>query len=465
MECSLRAARPRPARRAAGPRRRRADVVGGRDGRQGRGRASTSTSPGCRCARPAWSRSRSWSPSRRSGCCASSSPPSVDAVLAVCARWEVGATPIGDVTDDRRVRDPRRRPTLVGEMPVARARRRLPALRPRSRRSRPTADLPAAAARRSPPRTPAQTLLALLASPNIASRRPALRAVRRDRAVPHRAPPRAGRRRRAAAPGPRRPSRRLAVGDRRQRPPRRLRPSTAGRSRRCSSARPTWPASGAEPLGMTNCLNFGNPEKPHVAWQLTRVGRAASATPAGRSACRSSAATSRSTTRPRDGPIYPTPVIGMVGALPDARRAGRLGFQRPATRSPSSARSPRRCRGSELAQACAGRAPARDCPASRHRRRPLGRPARCATAVRAGVISSAHDIAEGGLAMALAECCLAGGIGASIGSTTGRAAAAEALFGEGPGGFVVSAPAVVLGELAREVPLHRSAPSAATRSC
>ena len=43
------------------------------------------------------------------------------------------------------------------------------------------------------------------------------------------------------------------------------------RSRSCSSARPTSPASAREPLGLTNCLNFGNPEKPHVAWQLTEA--------------------------------------------------------------------------------------------------------------------------------------------------------------------------------------------------
>ena len=65
-----RAARARPARRAAGPRRRRPDL-GGRARWRARARsASTSTSRACRCAKPAWSRSRSWSPSPRSGCCA-----------------------------------------------------------------------------------------------------------------------------------------------------------------------------------------------------------------------------------------------------------------------------------------------------------------------------------------------------------------------------------------------------------
>jgi phosphoribosylformylglycinamidine synthase len=57
---------------------------------------------------------------------------------------------------------------------------------------------------------------------------------------------------------------------------------------------------GAEPLGLTNCLNFGNPEKPSVAWQLDRSTQAL-ATFAGSSASRWSAATCRSTTRPSPG--------------------------------------------------------------------------------------------------------------------------------------------------------------------
>jgi phosphoribosylformylglycinamidine synthase len=85
--------------------------------------------------------------------------------------------------------------------------------------------------------------------------------------------------------------------------------------------------AGAEPLGTTNNLNFGNPEKPHIAWQLTEAVRGLG------DACRAlnapivggnvSLYNEGST-----GPIYPTPVIGMVGRLPDARRAGRLGFAR-----------------------------------------------------------------------------------------------------------------------------------------
>ncbi len=72
-------------------------------------------------------------------------------------------------------------------------------------------------------------------------------------------------------------------------------------------------------------------------------------------------------------------------------------------------------------------------------------------AVRAGLLTSAHDIAEGGVAVALAECCLAGLVGAEV-ELDGSI---EALFGEGPGGFLVSAPPGSLDALAGAAPLRR----------
>ncbi len=82
---------------------------------------------------------------------------------------------------------------------------------------------------------------------------------------------------------------------------------------------------GAEPLGLTNCLNFGNPEKPHIAWQLTRAVAGLG------DACRAFGVpvvggNVSLYNEGAEGPIYPTPVVGLVGELPDANRAGRLGF-------------------------------------------------------------------------------------------------------------------------------------------
>ena len=113
------------------------------------------------------------------------------------------------------------------------------------------------------------------------------------------------------------------------------------------------------------------------------------------------------------GPIYPTPVIGMVGRLPDARRAGRLGFAREGDAialagwdaAPSLA-------GGELAklwgEPLPDGLPATDLP----RARAVLEAVR--DAVRTGTLSSCHDVAEGGFLVALAECCMAGGVGAAL---------------------------------------------------
>jgi phosphoribosylformylglycinamidine synthase len=197
--------------------------------------------------------------------------------------------------------------------------------------------------------------------------------------------------------------------------------------------------TGAEPLGLTNCLNFGNPEKPHIAWQLTRAIAGLG------DACRALGVpvvggNVSLYNEGAEGPIYPTPVVGLVGELPDARRAGRLGFAHEGDAialitaeswAPSLAASElSKLRGEPIA----GPLPSAD----------LGElkalHAAVRQGVRAGVLSSAHDVAEGGVATALAEACLAGGIGASVRGLESE----EDLFGEGPGAFLVSGPAASL---------------------
>jgi phosphoribosylformylglycinamidine synthase len=204
---------------------------------------------------------------------------------------------------------------------------------------------------------------------------------------------------------------------------------------------------GAEPLGLTNCLNFGNPEKPHVAWQLTESVRGLG------DACRALGVpvvggNVSLYNEAGDGPIYPTPVVGMVGELPDATRAGRLGFARAgdviglvgpfAPALPGSELA--RLGGAELPQSLP-RAPVAEIAAAQ---------AAIRAAVRAGDLSSAHDIAEGGLAVCLAECCLAGDVGAAI-VLQDQGKSIRAIFGEGPGGFVVSGSADGLARLQARV--------------
>jgi phosphoribosylformylglycinamidine synthase len=122
----------------------------------------------------------------------------------------------------------------------------------------------------------------------------------------------------------------------------------------------------------------------------------------------------------------------MVGRMPDAARAGRLGFAREGDAVALIGPFRGERAGSELAK-LAGEPPAGPLPEL-----PVPAVKEALEAVREGIRSgalrSAHDIAEGGAAVALAECCVAGGMGARVSLPDGVTP-----FGEAPGqGFVVS---------------------------
>jgi phosphoribosylformylglycinamidine synthase II len=382
-------------------------------------------------------------------------PVNVEVVLALCEKWEVGGSAIGTVTDTGRVRVTSDG-ELVGDMPVRALVDDCPLydLNP-AKPSEPVYPPPAATLQ--PGTTAGETLLALLACPNIASRRPLFeqydaivqsRTVRRpeqaDAAVLVLEPAKGSSDARSA----------LAVsidcnGRRVAADPYR------GAIESVLECAANLACVGGEPLGTTNNLNFGNPEKPHIAWQLSEavrgLGEACRALDApivgGNVSLYNEGAT---------GPIYPTPVIGMVGLLPDARMAGRLGFARAGEEialvgpfNPSLGASElAKLRGEPLPDGLAEI----DIDAVRAAQGAVRE------AVRSGALSSAHDIAEGGLATAIAECCLAGGLGAEVElAADGPVAAGSdaALFGEGPGGFVVSGASAALSALAEHVPVRR----------
>jgi phosphoribosylformylglycinamidine synthase subunit PurL len=397
-------------------------------------------------------------------------PARVPEVLALCERWEVHGTTIGAVTDTRRMRvfDG---PELLGDMPVSALVDDCPLYDLAPARSATPIYAPSPATL-DPDASARECLLALLSSPNIASRRPLFErydAIVQSRTV--RRPEQAD----AAVLAIRNPGEEVRVGedgagtgvadtgaDVNDGP---VIPALAvsidcnGRRVAADPYRGTIAAVlecasnlacvGAEPLGTTNNLNFGNPEKPHVAWQLTESVRGLG------DACRALDApivggNVSLYNETSSGPIYPTPVIGMVGRLPDARNAGRLGFARAGDTialvgpfAPSfDASELSKLRGRELPDGL----PEIDVAAVRSAQFAVR------GAVRVGGLSSAHDIAEGGLAIALAECCLAGGLGADVrldelvgkGEDGGGGEDGEdvdplrVLFGEGPGGFLVS---------------------------
>ncbi len=360
-------------------------------------------------------------------------PERVGALLDVCEHWEVLATPIGSVTTGDRLRV-LKRGAAVADLPVKILVDDCPLydLEPEPP-EQPLYRPPAAVLNGT--ETADRILLTLLGSANIASRRPVFeqydpvvqsRTVRRpdeaDAAV-------------LALPG----GAAIAVsidgnGRRVACDPRR------GAAEAVYECAANLACVGAEPLGLTNCLNFGNPEKPHVAWQLTEAvtGLAEACEQLGVPVVGGNVSLYNEAPT---GPIFPTPVVGIVGRLPDAARAGRLAFGQEGDAIALVGPFDPALAGSELAKlqgrAAAGTLPPIDAEAVAQAHREVRE------GVRSGALRSAHDIAEGGIAVALAECCIAGSIGATVTLPNGIDPFAEAL-GQG---FIVSGPAEALAEM------------------
>lgn len=377
-------------------------------------------------------------------------PAQVEAVLAVCEKWEVHGTAIGEVTEGGRFRI-FRGDELVGDMPVSGLVDDCPLydLAP----ERPAGQLyPAPPAVLELEAGVREALTALLASPNLASRRPLFeqydpivqsRTVRRpeeaDAAVLH-----------LYDMGEGAPAIATSIDGNGRRVAADPYWGTIGNALECAA---NLACVGAKPLGTTNNLNFGNPEKPHIAWQLTEAVRGLG------DACRALEApivggNVSLYNEGADGPIYPTPVVGMVGLLPDAHRAGRLGFAADGDAialvgwgddaQPSLAASElSKLRGEPLPD----RLPELDVAGV------VATLDAVREAVRAGELRSAHDVAEGGLLVAVAEACLAGGRGAALdlGDTDD---VWTTLFGERPGGFVVSGSREALDRLGERAPVQ-----------
>jgi phosphoribosylformylglycinamidine synthase len=189
---------------------------------------------------------------------------------------------------------------------------------------------------------------------------------------------------------------------------------------------------GAEPLAVTDCLNFGAPTIPEVAWQLAECveGLAEACEALGVPVVSGNVSLYNDT----DGAsIDPTPMVGMVGLLEQASRVMRMGFTTVGDRVLLVGRRTGALGGSEwlaLHGRKEGRPPALDDALELAVQRIVRE------AVRQGLVSSAHDLSEGGLAAALAEACLANGLGARI-EPVGQAPA-PFLFSEEPSRVVVS---------------------------
>jgi phosphoribosylformylglycinamidine synthase II len=379
-------------------------------------------------------------------------PSKLDQVVEACERWQTGAAAIGEVTDSGRLRvlD---QGEEAGDVPVSALVDECPLydLEPEEpdgwtygNQDTLGERVALSVGRSADPSDPSAILLALLGSSNIASKRWAFeqydsvvgsRTARRPEAAD------------AAVLLIPESDRAIAV-------------SIDGNGRRVAcdpyagaievvlECAQNLACVGAEPLGLTNCLNFGNPERPGVAWQLERAvaGLADACRELGVPVVGGNVSLYNET---EEGPIYPTPVIGMVGELPDLTAAAGVA---PRARdrmllvgpfAPSLA-------GSELAKQRGELDAGLPAPDIKSVAAALSF---VREAIRGGAVSAAHDVSDGGLACALAEMAIAGGIGieADLDPLVElRGGSGETcLFGEGPGGIVLALEAQAAADLVK----------------
>jgi phosphoribosylformylglycinamidine synthase len=217
-----------------------------------------------------------------------------------------------------------------------------------------------------------------------------------------------------------------------------LDPREGGRAVVAEAAR-NVAVTGARPLAVTNCLNFGNPEKPEVFYQF-------------REACRGMAEACEALGTPVTGgnvsfynespagAVYPTPMIGMVGVLDDVSRRVPAAFRNQGDAVVILGAARGELGGSQYLSLMTGETfgtpPRVDLAAERALVDLL------VDAARQGLLASAHDVSDGGLAVTLAECSINSGLGADLDLTeyAGGIEPRAALFGEEQGRAVVTTP-------------------------
>jgi phosphoribosylformylglycinamidine synthase len=170
-------------------------------------------------------------------------------------------------------------------------------------------------------------------------------------------------------------------------------------------------ATGAVPLAVTNCLNFGSPEDPGVMWQFSEAvrGLADGCAALGVPVTGGNVSFYNQT---GETPIHPTPVVGVLGVHADVTRRVAIGLRTEGAAIVLLGRTAAEFGGSAWAQVahahCGGRPPEVNLAAERALAMVL------TEAAADGLLEAAHDLSEGGLAVALAECCLDQGVGCQV---------------------------------------------------
>jgi phosphoribosylformylglycinamidine synthase subunit PurL len=211
-----------------------------------------------------------------------------------------------------------------------------------------------------------------------------------------------------------------------------LDPETGGKIAVAEAAR-NIVCSGGEPLAITDCLNFGNPEKPEIFWQIEKAADGMS------EACRvfNSPVISGNVSlynETNGTAVYPTPVIGMVGLVENLNHVTTQEFKQSGDLIYLVGETKAEFGGSELQKLVHGKifgkAPELDLEVENSYQQQILK------GIRAGVVASAHDVSEGGVAVALAESVIgANGLGAEV-QLAGEAV--SALFSESQSRFILT---------------------------
>jgi phosphoribosylformylglycinamidine synthase II len=199
---------------------------------------------------------------------------------------------------------------------------------------------------------------------------------------------------------------------------------------------------GARPLAVSDCLNFGSPEDPGVMWQFAEACRGL------KDACVTlgipvTGGNVSLYNQTGETAILPTPVVAVLGVIDDVRRRTPSSFQATGERLVLLGETREELSGSEWAHVVhehlGGRPPEVDLAAERALARLL--------ADLVGVATSAHDLSDGGLAQALAEACLVGGVGATVVLSAVAADTFVGLFSESTARAIVTVPDEDIEEL------------------
>jgi phosphoribosylformylglycinamidine synthase II len=357
-------------------------------------------------------------------------PDKLAAAQAVCEKWGLRSTVIGSVTDTGRF-VVREGGEVVADMPAATLAHDAPEYDPVAARPAYLDALqafdPATLARATAPVELGEIVLRLLASPNICSRRWIYRQYDHQVMVNT-----------LVLPGSDAAVIRIGDTGRGEMTQRAIAASTDCNGRYCYldpyvgaqiafvEAARNVACAGGRPAAITDCLNFGNPEKPEVFWTFAEAVRGLA------DACRAFVVPVISGNvsfynESFGSPIYPTPTVGLVGILEDASKRTTMAFKDEGDVIVLLGETDDELGGSEYLKVVhgmvAGRPPVVDLEGERAVHEAL------LEAIETGLVKSAHDCSEGGAAVALAECCIAGGIGARVALDDGLDPAAS-LFSE-----------------------------------